>query len=148
MNFMTSYFEEDDNRMRSQKQACNNDPSGILGCLPGKPSYGVANTAAGIVGWPLTSCQGKYGRRARMGITLPGRQRGRREPCFGLNVVSGATNFPAQDYLVDNNPDDVRQVNIDTMPSYYTEESNYQFHISHDFGNWQLFYGKRVLVGE
>ena len=26
------------------------------------------------------------------------------------------------------------------MPSYYAEESNYQFHISHDFGNWQLFY--------
>ena len=45
VNFMYSLFEEDDSRMRSQKQACNTDPQGILGCLPGNPTYGVANTA-------------------------------------------------------------------------------------------------------
>ena len=43
VNFMYSMFEEDDSRMRSQKQACNTDPAGILGCLPGNPTYGVAN---------------------------------------------------------------------------------------------------------
>ncbi|REJ71489.1 MAG: TonB-dependent receptor, partial [Proteobacteria bacterium] len=35
VNFMYSKFEEDDSRMRSQKQACNRDPNAILGCLPG-----------------------------------------------------------------------------------------------------------------
>ena len=43
VNFMYSSFEEDDSRMRSQKQACNTDPAAILGCLPGNPTYGVAN---------------------------------------------------------------------------------------------------------
>ena len=142
MNFMASYFEEDDSRMRSQKQACNTDPTGILGCLPGKPSYGVANTAAGIVGGLVNLISGvNTGAQATLGITVPSLTGGAvGNPALAGNVVSGATNFPATDYLFDNNPDNVRQVNIDTMPSYYAEESNYQFHISHDFGNWQLFY--------
>ena len=50
VNFMYSYFEEDDNRVRSQKQACVHDPSGVLGCLPGKPLYQNTNSAAGITG--------------------------------------------------------------------------------------------------
>ena len=142
INFMTSYFEEDDNRMRSQKQACNNDPTGILGCLPGKPSYGVANTAAGIVGGLVNLMSGvNTGAQATLGITLPGLTGGAvGNPALAANVVSGATNFPPTDYLVDNNPDDVRQVNVDAIPTYYTEETNFQFHLSHDFGNWQLSY--------
>ena len=105
MNFMASYFEEDDSRMRSQKQACNNDPDWDLGCLPGKPSYGVANTAAGIVGGLVNLISGvNTGAQGTLGITVPGLTGGAvGNPALAGNVVSGATNFPATDYLFDNN---------------------------------------------
>ncbi|MDA0630770.1 MAG: TonB-dependent receptor [Proteobacteria bacterium] len=142
VNFMASYFEEDDNRMRSQKQACNTDPTGILGCLPGAPSYGVANSAAGIAGSLVNTISAiNTGAQAVLGITVPGLTGGALgNPALAGNVISGATNFPTTDFLFDNNPDDVRQVNVDWTPTYYTEETNYQFHLSHDFGNWQAFY--------
>ena len=31
VNFMAQYFDEDDNRLRSQKQVCNTDVSGVAG---------------------------------------------------------------------------------------------------------------------
>src|SRR3546814_3421082 len=32
------YFHEKDNRLRIQKQKCLRDPTGVLGCLPGRRS--------------------------------------------------------------------------------------------------------------
>ena len=142
INFMASYFEEDDTRMRSQKQACNTDPTGILGCLPGAPTYGVANTAAGIAGSLMNTLSAiNTGSQYFLGIVVPGATGGLvGNPALAANVVTGATNFPVTDFLYDNNPDDVRQVNVDWTPTYYTEETNYQFQLSHDFGNWSAFY--------
>jgi outer membrane receptor protein involved in Fe transport len=37
------YFHEKDNRMRIQKQMCQRDPTGVLGCLPNAREYGITN---------------------------------------------------------------------------------------------------------
>lgn len=34
VDFTAQFAKEDDNKMRSQKQLCHSDPSGVLGCLP------------------------------------------------------------------------------------------------------------------
>jgi outer membrane receptor protein involved in Fe transport len=50
VTLMVHHFNEDDNRMRGQKQACTKDPDGILGCLPGSLGYETTNGAATITG--------------------------------------------------------------------------------------------------
>lgn len=141
LNFMASYFEEDDKRARSQKQACNTDPAGVLGCLPGKLGYGVANSAAGISGALINTISainmGAQGYLGQVGLATGG--------AFGNaallnNFLSGKGAFPSTDYLFDNNPDDVRKINADFDPLYYADETNIQFHLSHDFGDVGMFY--------
>ena len=140
INFMYSYFEEDDNRVRSQKQACVYDPAGVLGCLPGKPKYENANSAAGIAG-ALMNAIGGLNSLSQGYLGQYGAATGQMNyAMLGLNALSGATMFPAQDYIGDTNPDDVRQVNMDTKPLYYTDEETYQLQLSHDFGNLQMYY--------
>ena len=39
-----SFSKEADNKMRSQKQLCHTDPTGILGCLPDTSPIGLVNT--------------------------------------------------------------------------------------------------------
>ena len=36
---MVQYFHEKDNRMRIQKQMCDRDPTGVVGCLAGKRDF-------------------------------------------------------------------------------------------------------------
>ncbi|MEE4109577.1 MAG: TonB-dependent receptor, partial [Halieaceae bacterium] len=43
IDLMLSYFEEDSSRSRSQKTMCNNDPTGILGCIPDRLEFDVPN---------------------------------------------------------------------------------------------------------
>ena len=52
INLMVSYFKEDSTRTRSQKQMCNPDPTGLLGCLPDMLAFGSTNlnsTLGGIL---------------------------------------------------------------------------------------------------
>lgn len=143
VNFMYSKFEEDDSRMRSQKQACNRDPNAILGCLPGNPTYSTAN--GGGIGDALmstistinTNVQGLLGQAALLGIGDPN------NAALLANVGAGTTTF--QDvFLFDNNPDDRRVVNMDYEPTYKAEEEMFQLQISHDMGdlsfNWSTGY--------
>ena len=140
INLMGSYFEEDDSRVRSQKQACVSDPTGILGCLPGSQTYQNANSAAGIAG-ALISTISALNALSQGTLSLAGPLLGTDAYAgLGANVASGAVFFPANDYIGDTNPDDPRQVNMDWTPSYYTEETNIQLHFKHDFDNLQLNY--------
>ena len=143
VNFMYSKFEEDDSRMRSQKQACNRDPNAILGCLPGNPTYNSAN--GGGIGDALmntisginTGVQGLLGQAAQLGIGDPN------NASLLANVGAGTTNFQPT-FLYDNNPDDRRVVNMDYEPTYKAEEEMFQLQISHDMGdlsfNWSTGY--------
>ena len=142
VNFMYSSFEEDDSRMRSQKQACNTDPAGILGCLPGTPTYGVANSAGGIAGSLMNTISSINGgvqgvlAQAALGVYSGGVPIGNPGNASLLgNVLAGTTGFSPTDFLVDNNPDDRRTVNMDFEPTYFAEEEMFQLQITHDAGD-------------
>ena len=137
VNFMYSSFEEDDSRMRSQKQACNTDPAAILGCLPGNPTYGVANQG-GIGDSLMTSISGiSDGSQLFLGLAAaqlginPGNA-----ALLGNTALfgDGSAIFQAP-FLTDNNPDDRRTVNMDYDPTYFSEEEMFQLQITHDAGD-------------
>jgi outer membrane receptor protein involved in Fe transport len=138
VNFMYSLFEEDDSRMRSQKQACNRDPAGILGCLPGNPTYGVANTSGGIsgslmntIGTINSNVQSLLALSDQLGITGSMSN----AMLLGPNVAAGTTAFGPTDFINDNNPDDRRKVNMDYEPTYFAEEEMFQLQLVHEEGD-------------
>ena len=143
VNFMYSKFEEDDSRMRSQKQACNRDPSAILGCLPGNPTYsqpnggGIHDSLMDTISSINTNVQGILAQAAALGIGDPGNL------ALGANAAAGTTAFPTT-FLFDGNPDDRRKVNMDYEPTHIAEEEMFQLQISHDEGdlsfNWSSGY--------
>lgn len=117
IDLIGQYTKEDDNRSRIQKQLCNRDPSGILGCSPDRLDYGTTNNNA-TLGAILSS-------REFFGIAL-----GAPLAQFGLNSVYNPVD--ALSGVV--NPRDVRTVRVDFEPTYYTEEEVYTAKMFHDFG--------------
>ena len=126
INFMAQHFDEDDNRARSQKQACVRDPSGFLGCLPtGDLTYGVANGAATITGLLFGSIEQLVG-----GSIFTLNQ-------FGYGLTQPPP-FPADDFENSVTPQDPRKTNLDWTPVYKAEETTLTLEINHDFGNMTL----------
>lgn len=108
IDLMAQYFREKDHRMRIQKQLCQRDPTGIIGCLNATQGYGVTNgnsTLASI----LTSKQ-FFAIRG-----LPAGQPGM--PNFALGDLYGPDSYSG---VV--NPADPRVINTDTEPNYFTDE--------------------------
>jgi len=137
VNFMYSSFEEDDSRMRSQKQACNTDPAAILGCLPGNPTYGVANQ--GGIGDSLMNSIGGISDGSQLFLGLAAAQLGinpGNAALLGNTALfgDGSALFQAP-FLTDNNPDDRRTVNMDFEPTYFSEEEMFQLQVTHDAGD-------------
>ena len=137
VNFMYSSFEEDDSRMRSQKQACNTDPAAILGCLPGNPTYGVANQ--GGIGDSLMNSISGISDGSQLFLGLAAGQLGinpGNAALLGNTAMfgTGSALFQAP-FLTDNNPDDRRTVNMDFEPTYFSEEEMFQLQITHDAGD-------------
>ena len=127
IDLMGYYFREDDNRMRIQKQMCQRDPIGVLGCLPNGREYGTTNANSTFVG-TLTS-------REFLTINkIP-------VPTLGLGSLYGPDVYAGV-----LNPADPRTVNTDFMPTYFTSEQQYQARINQELGafNVQLtgFYHK------
>ena len=116
---MAYYFREDDNRSRIQKQLCQTDPTGVLGCLPGRRDFGFINANSTFVG-TLAS---------REFLTTQG---GAGFGALGLGSLYGTDpyNFPGN-----TNPANVRQVRTDYTPTYFAEEEQYMLRIQHDFGS-------------
>jgi iron complex outermembrane receptor protein len=50
IDIMAQYFHEKDSRMRIQKQMCQRDPTGVLGCLNGKRKFEMTNANTTFVG--------------------------------------------------------------------------------------------------
>ncbi len=99
LEFVGSYFNEDDNRMPFQKQLCLRDPSGVLGCLPTgnatQPTNSVSS-GAGITSNVFT------------------------------NLVLGQPGLGLIDFFnppVSANPTSYREVNQAFDPSYKTRET-------------------------
>ena len=114
-----SYFREKDSRLRSQKQLCQRDPTGTLGCLPGRLEYGATNTNA-------TFAPGTLPSREFLAIRgIPA--------AFGLGSLYGPdvnANF--------TNPADVRVINSDFQPRYFTEEKIIQAKLRQALGGVTL----------
>ena len=120
IDLMAYYFHEKDNRLRSQKQLCQRDPTGVLGCLPGKLTNQVTNgnsTLASI----LDS-------REFLTIAL--------SPFFG---PAGLGSLYGPDiYGNAGNPSDPRRITTAFNPTYQTSEEQYQARIEQDLGNIKL----------
>ena len=116
VDLMGYYFHEKDNRLRIQKQLCQRDPTGVLGCLPGRNEFGTTNANSTFVG-TLSS---------REFLTTQG---GALIGNLGLGSLYGP-----DAYAGNINPADPRKVSTDYTPTYFTDEIQAQIKIDHDFG--------------
>lgn len=117
IDLMGYYFREKDDRTRSQKQLCQRDPTGILGCTPGGLDYSTTNgnaTLAGVLGSSqLLAISGVNAIAPTLGLGS----------LYGPDVYANSTN-----------PADLRTINTDYNPTYFAKEQQYQARIEHDFG--------------
>ena len=113
------WFREDDNRSRIQKQLCNRDPTGVLGCLPDKLATGQLNGNATLASI-LTSKEFFTLNNAALAPLALG-------SVYGSDVYSNFTN-----------PSDLRTVTIDSAPAFKTDEKQVLAHLEHDFGKVKL----------
>ncbi|WP_088308333.1 TonB-dependent receptor [Novosphingobium sp. B 225] len=126
IDVMAQYFHERDSRMRIQKQLCQRDPTGVMGCLNGGRPFETTNANTTFVG-VLTSREFF----ATQGLPT----------ALALGSIYGA-----DPYAGVVNPADYRTVDTDTNPSYYTQEWIVQGSIDQELGenfslklggNWQ-----------
>ncbi len=114
LDIVASYYEEDSDRVRSAKQLCNRDPSGVLGCLPDTLEFETTNgnsTLAGVLTSDLVL--------GPLGL----------QPFFGPG--GGANAF---------NPPDLRQVNLDFQPIYNSDETFVMVSFIQDLTDTLTFY--------
>ena len=116
---MAYYFRENDNRARLQKQLCQTDPTGVLGCLPGRLDNGFLNANSTFVG-TLSS---------REFLTTQG------GAGFGGLALGSLYGTDAYNYAANVNPADRREVRTDFTPNYFAEEEQYMLRVQHDFGS-------------
>ena len=115
------YFREDDDRLRIQKQTCQRDPTGVLGCLANRRDFDSTNAnstlASVLSSSELYAIQG-----------LP--------PGFGLGSIYGPDGFANFD-----EPNDVRTVNTPFTPEYFTDEMILQARLEQAIGSFDLSIG-------
>lgn len=109
------YFREKDDRARIQKQLCQRDPTGVLGCLAARRDFGALNNNATFVG-VLSSREFL----AIRGIPT----------AFALGSIYGPDNN--SNFV---NPADVRTVNTDFTPEYFTDETQVQARLDQKLGD-------------
>ncbi len=118
LDLMAFYFREKDDRLRIQKQACQRDPTGVLGCLNNRLDFDKTNAnstlASVLPSVELFRIQGIPEQLALGSIYGP----------------DGYANF--------NEPDDVRTVNTSFTPDYFADELQLQAHLSQGIGSMNL----------
>lgn len=114
IDLMGYYFRENDNRLRIQKQQCQRDPTGVLGCLNNRRDFDKTNSNS-----TFTGTLGSSEFLAVNGIPST----------FGLNSLYGP-----DAYANFQEPADVRTVNTQFTPEYFADELQIWGHIEHDFG--------------
>jgi len=114
VDLLASYFHERDNRTRIQKQLCQRDPTGILGCLNNRrdnsPFNGNATFTAALTSREFLATQGIPTAFALGSL-------------YGPDVYAGSTI-----------PSDPRVVNTAFTPEYFTSELTLRGEIEHNFG--------------
>lgn len=114
IDLMGYYFREDDNRARIQKQLCQRDPTGVLGCLNNRRDFAKLNSNA-----TFTGTLGSSEFLAINGIPA----------ALGLNSLYGPDS-----YANFTEPDDVRKIRTEFTPEYFADELQLQAHLEHNFG--------------
>ena len=114
VDLMGQYFHEKDNRLRIQKQYCQNDPTGILGCLNTTRGFGTTNSNALLAG--IVTSKEFFAIRG-----LP--------TAFALGSLYGPSSYGNV-----RNPGDPREVSTDFTPTYETSETILQGSIKQDIG--------------
>jgi outer membrane receptor protein involved in Fe transport len=133
IDLTAQFFHERDQRMRIQKQLCQRDPTGVMGCLNATRNYEFTNGNS-TLGTIFASQEFFRIRGVPSGQTplTPNFSVG---SLYGPDVFSGAVN-----------PADPRVVNTAFSPNYFTEEWIVQGSIKQDLGsgltlslagNWQ-----------
>ena len=115
-DLMGYYFREDDDRLRIQKQQCQRDPTGTLGCLNGRLDAARGNTNA--------SFTGTLGSREFLGLNG-----GPTFAALGLNSLYGADAYAGY-----TDSQDVREIASAVNPTYFTDELQVQARLEHNFG--------------
>lgn len=118
IDVMGYYFREDDDRLRIQKQLCQRDPTGVLGCLANRLDFDSTNQNSTVAS-VLTSAE-LY--------RIQGLPAG-----FGLGSIYGPDGLAGFD-----NPNDVRVVSTPFTPEYYADELQFQGKLSQNIGNINL----------
>lgn len=118
IDLMGYYFRENDDRLRIQKQLCQRDPTGVLGCLNNRRDFDSTN-ANSTLATVLTSRE----LFAIQGIPT----------ALALGSVYGTDGYANFD-----EPDDVRTVNTAFTPEYFADELQLQAHLDQGFGAMNL----------
>ena len=117
IDLVASYSHENDDRMRSQKQLCDTDPTGVLGCLPTGAHAQPVNLNATLA-TIASSVQGFQS------LGAPG--------TLGLFDLSVAPTLPAG--FVD--PTGARQINSDFNPVYKATDLFLSGEWKQNLGSW------------
>jgi iron complex outermembrane recepter protein len=130
VDLMGYYFREKDSRARIQKQVCQTDPTGVLGCLNNRRDFGITNANSTFTG--------VLGSREFLAVNgIPS--------FFGLGSLYGPNL-----YSNSVNPANVRQLSTAFTPEYFTDEQQYQARIEQDLGSMKLqltgFYHKTRIA--
>ncbi len=117
IDLMAQYFHEKDDRMRIQKQYCQRDPTGVMGCLNSTRDTSMTN-ANSTLGAILTSKQ--FFAVAGLG---------------GLSGLALGDLYGTDAYHATVNPSDPRVVNTAFRPQYSTSEWIVQGSIDQELGS-------------
>jgi iron complex outermembrane recepter protein len=117
VDFIAGYFHEDDTHVRSPKQMCHRDPTGVAGCLPDKLAFEPLNGNA-TFGTTLASKQFWNNTFGLPGLGL-----------FDLTVGPGmgATGVV---------PQDLNTINTDFEPRFRTQGRTYTVLIEQEVTDW------------
>ncbi|GAA3802007.1 TonB-dependent receptor [Qipengyuania pelagi] len=118
LDLMGFYFRENDDRLRIQKQLCQRDPTGVLGCLANRLDFDKTNANSTLA--TVLSSQELF---RIQGIPA----------ALGLGSVYGRDGYAGFD-----EPDDVRTVNTAFTPDYFADELQVQAHLDQEVGSMNL----------
>jgi iron complex outermembrane receptor protein len=114
LDLMAFYFRENDDRLRIQKQTCQRDPTGVLGCLNNRRDFDSTNAnstlASVLTSQELFRIQG-----------IP-------------DVLALGSVYGPDGYANFDEPNDVRTVNTAFTPEYFADELQLQAHLDQGFG--------------
>ena len=123
IDLLASYFHENDSRLRILKQFCQRDPTGVLGCLNQRREYGTVNNNSTF--FAALSSRELF---ALSGVPAP----------LAAGLGLGSVYDPTDAYAGSANPADLRTLNTDFRPRYFSDEEQYQARIEQELGSLKL----------